>query len=257
MKNIFTKFKVFENYLYNKIDEIVFSDHWKDRTNIEGNELSLSRALPLSKEESPWGFVIEEFIDASTGREIQNKDEVFDNFFFSEEEMEVPISYAINLITRSSNLEMWNPLIDKQYYLLDLGRIAVSKDDKKYYVKFKVLKDDEKQSYATGDKIFGFVGKDKEEKIKKNVGITIKYLPGDDNGLIRAVEEFRRDKNIAAPIFREKLSVEYPYGRNFEVVIDVSLSKEEQLRSIDSQVKLKERRKRIGAQKVFTSNPDN
>jgi hypothetical protein len=113
--------------------------------------------------------------------------------------------------------------------MLDLGRICFNNGTYKYYPVIKAGKgpNNPNQFYSEGDNIWGAV-KDHD------LGITVKYYPSDGSGMERMYADFQRDTKFSANAFYQSSSWEYPYGEDFEMVVDLT---DDNPVSIDSKLK--------------------
>ena len=221
MPHIFTKFKVFESQIYSRLDEIRFSDHWKERTAVGGSDwIGFSRVLPHTPN-TPYGFSVEYVTDdAGNKLSLDEALEVLGNH--PKEEILKLISTALYKMSRGAELQEWEPDPDNKYlYIMDLGRIALTDGDKKYYLHMaggNPMGKGKLSKWETGDNVWGFADKRKEELM----AITLKYYPSTPEGLNMAKEASRKDANMSLTDFYGSSRVEFPYGKNFVLLLDLS-----------------------------------
>jgi hypothetical protein len=221
MSHIFTKFRIFESQIYNRLDEIRFSDHWKERTAVGGSDwIGFSRVLPHTPN-TPYGFSIEYATD-SAGNQYALEDVLKELGDPSRVEITKLVSKALYKMSRGVELQKWEPKPDNKYlYILDLGRIVLTDGIKKFYLHLAAGNpqgEDKDGKWVTGDSVWGFADKRK----KGLMAITLKYYTSTPEGLNMAKEASRRDANMSLSDFYASSRIEYPYGKGFELLLDLS-----------------------------------
>jgi len=218
--------KLFESFI-EQLNEIRFDDHWIERTSLKRDpDAAESRIIPRSKD-TPYGFVIKEFLTDS-GFSISTQDGI-DNLGFGKETIESLITASIYSMTRSLRIKNFVPDNGKQYTRMKIGKIAIIKDGKKYY---PVISggDGAGGEYLPGEVIWGFA---------KNVdlGITIKYYPDTQQGDALAYATAKKDSGLSDKAFHENSELVYPYGKDFNVVIDLTGKEIKDLPRIERNIK--------------------
>jgi len=221
MNHIFTKFKIFESKIYDRLDEIRFSDHWKERTAVGGSDwIGFSRVLPHTPN-TPYGFSIEYATD-SPGNQYSLEDALKELGDPNKDEIAKLVSTALYKMSRGVELQKWEPDPDnKNLYILDKVRIVITDGLKKFYHHMAAGNPQGKgkvSKWETGDTVWGFADKRKEGLM----AITLKYYPSTPEGLNMAKEASRRDANMSLTDFYGSSRVEYPYGKRFELLLDLS-----------------------------------
>ena len=108
MNHIFTKFKIFESKIYDRLDEIRFSDHWKERTAVGGSDwIGFSRVLPHTPN-TPYGFSIEYATD-SPGNQYSLEDALKELGDPNKDEIAKLVSTALYKMSRGVELQKWEP----------------------------------------------------------------------------------------------------------------------------------------------------
>ena len=123
-------------------------------------------------------------------------------------------------MTRGVSLQDWNPNPEDKYtYILDLGRIALTDGDKRYYIHISGGNPDgEDGRWDIGDKVFGFADK----RYVQLQTITLKYYPSTADGLNKARAAAKKDSGMSPTDFYASSRVEFPYGRRFVLLLDLS-----------------------------------
>lgn len=218
MKHIF----LFESYI-NKIYEISYTEHWKERTSPDN---PFSRVVPYNNN-FKYGFKVSSFKDQKgTDYSIERVERILGS---SGSEILEYLSFALNYLTNSRRLSEWLPENNKQFQMLDLGKICFytkkniekSSDNTenldieyKFYPIIKGGKGPDSQDfYREGDTIWGMI-KDVSS------GVTVKYYNSDEKGLEDMYKSFMQDTKSSIKDFYDKSAFGYPYGKNFEVIID-------------------------------------
>ncbi len=201
---------LFESYV-DKIYEIRMDPHWIERTSL--NNL-MSRALPYNSNFA-YGFKVSKFLDDKNND--VSKAQAISNLNIDENKLNTYISKAIHYITNSKKLKDWLPDNNNPIQMLDLGRICFNNGTYKYYPVIKSGKGTEQmeQFYAEGDNIWGAVK-------NNDLGITVKYYPSDGSGIERMYADFQRDTGFSSSVFYKNSSWGYPYGEDFEIVVDLT-----------------------------------
>lgn len=211
-------FAIFEKEIYNSLDEITFSDHWRERTAIRNPEWTGdSRVLPRTNN-APYGFSVEYLIDDEGTR--YSIDDIITPDITRDDILKL-ISTALYRMSRGAVLRDWNPNPeDKSVYILDLGRIALTDGDKRYYIHISGgnPKEGEDGRWDIGDNIFGFADK----RNVKLMTITLKYYPSTADGLNKARAAARKASKKSPTDFYASSSIEFPYGRRFVLLLDLS-----------------------------------
>jgi hypothetical protein len=210
------------------LNEIRFTEHWRDRTASPGSResIKLSRIVPYRENEDDSGFVIEGVLDPAGN--LRPLRDVVRPAGILESEISSLITYTLKAMTRSNRLQDWNSDTGKEYLSLYLGRICLYLGPtEKYYVVLKagVSKKAKKEMiekgkepfdfYDPGDAIYGYV------KEKYN-GTTIKFYPSTDQGRRLSYTDFKGDSKLSDSDFFSKHALEFPYGKNFEILVDLS-----------------------------------
>lgn len=200
---------IFESFL--ELNEINYTGHWKERTSL--SNFAQSRAVPYSVN-SMYGYRLLGFFDQS-GNYLNFKDGR-DLLNISEKDLDNYVSKSINAVTNSRKLEKYYSDSNKSYLLLDLGRICFDNGENKLYPVIKSGRGFETPGfYDKGDRIWGYVNDFSE-------GVTIKYFMSDEEGTEKAFDSARMSSKNTSNIFNRNSSIEYPYGKNFEIVVDLT-----------------------------------
>ena len=207
---------LFESFI-DSLDEMIYSDHWKERTAYPREENShLSRILPYSSNFNRYGFKIDSFIDDN--RNSFPLRESLQKLDISEEQANNYITRALRNLTRSSKLEKWDPT-NLPYLMLRLGRIVFYKDeDTKLYPLIKGG-DGKGGFYDSGDCVWGLAGYNKNNIVE---GITVKYYPDTEEGetMMKMTSEY--STKLKSADFYRNSKIEYPYGKNFVITVDLT-----------------------------------
>ena len=218
MKNIL----LFESYV-DKIYEIRLDQHWVERTSLKDIN---SRAVPYNSNFS-YGFKLTDFLDDKNNKIPKNS--AIQSLNIDEDTINKYIGKAIHYVTNSKKLRDWMPNDRNPIQMVDLGRICFNNGNNKYYPIIKSGKGPREpdQFYTEGDNIWGAV-KDND------LGITVKYYPSDGSGMDKMYADFQRDTKFSANVFYQNSSWAYPYGEDFEIVVDLT---DDNPLSIDSKLK--------------------
>jgi len=213
---------LFESYI-DKIYEIRLDSHWIERTSLKD---VMSRAVPHNSNFA-FGFKVTKFLDDKNND--VSKAQAISNLNIDEDTVNSYISKAIHYITNSKKIKDWMPNNNNPIQMIDLGRICFNNGTYKYYPVIKSGKGPGKidEFYTEGDNIWGAV-KDND------LGITVKYYPSDGSGMERMYADFQRDTKFSANVFYQSSSWGYPYGEDFEIVVDLT---DDNPVSIDSKLK--------------------
>lgn len=209
--------KLFEAFIQ-KLDEIQYSDHWRERTAyINEPNYQLSRIMPYSQTFRS-GFDIEKFVDRR-GNEL-TVTEAAEILEINEDQIKNYITVAIRNLTRSRRLERWRlGNNDIRYLMLGLGRICFYKGEEVRLYPYIRGGDGKGGFYDSGDMIWGFTRNNDE-------GVTVKYYPSNDEGtlLMSIANEYTTTKSdkIPALTYSRLSSIEYPYGRGFTMIVDLT-----------------------------------
>lgn len=221
MKHLYT-FKLFESEVWDRLDELQFSQHWKERTSSGGLEDTRnSRVLPRNPN-VPYGFTLEYLTDGE-GIKYRLEDILPQFRDVSEADVISLVSYGLNRMTRGVQLIEWEPKPDDKFiYMMDLGKLALVGGGKEYFVHLAAGnpegKGDMIDKWETGDNIWGFADRRKEEL----QAMTLKYYPSTEEGLSMAKRAAMRDAGMGVADFYGSSRVEFPYGKNFVLLLDLS-----------------------------------
>lgn len=227
MKHLYT-FKIFESEIWDRLDELQFSQHWKKRTSTGGIDgVDLSRALPRNPNVT-YGFTIEYLTDRE-GVKYELEDVLTQFRDVSEYDVLSLVSYALNRMTRGAQIVEWEPdPDDKKIYMLNLGKLVLAGGDKEYFVHLSAGNPKNKggmtDKWPPGDVIWGSAD---YRKIGDLQGITFKFYPDTKEGLNWMKESTRLDakniwKDMTVADFYASSRVEFPYGKNFLLLLDLS-----------------------------------
>ena len=221
---------LFEGFIQT-INELEFRKHWIERTSYPDEEGSgLSRILPYNSN-FLFGYEILYFEDEN--REEFSLEQAVDDLDIGIEDIQYYITNCFRALTRSEKLKNWESSTNKDYLMLRLGSICFIKDDINLYPFFKARKG-ENLFYGQGECLWGMVK-------NKRRAITIKFYP--DTELGRSImqsdssNEARKKHNLKAHEFNKSSSIDYPYGKDFDISVNLNLgSKEEIVADIFKQV---------------------
>jgi len=215
---------LFESFV-EKIYEIGLSSHWQERTDIINPRLS--RVVPRSRNH-PYGWELINFL-TNNNREI-TKEEFFFLVGAQENTIKTLIQSALFSLTRSNRLRDWFPENrNKTYQMMNLGRISIWDGQNYYYPRIQAGST-KGENYPIGDSVWGFTKEDL-------MGVTVKYYPSNKEGMEMAYGDSLRDSKLSSGDFYKLSEFSYPYGKNFEVVVDLSDTNIENIqRKISSQV---------------------
>ena len=214
LKNIF----LFDSYI-NQIYEAEHSDHTEKRTSFSDE---ISRIVPYSLD-NPSGFILEGIIDSDENR--FDSDEVEEILEIDSDVINDYISRTLYLITNSKKVEDIKYNEQKQFQLVDLGRICFKYYNDKYYPLIAGGKGkNENGFYDGGDNIWIFTkpGWSKKLQMITNKITTIKYYEKSDFGRRKMFDASAEDAKMSYNNFRQVSEYVYPYGRSFETVIDIT-----------------------------------
>lgn len=202
--------QLFESYI-DKIYEIRLDKHWEERTSL--NHM-ISRAVPYNSNFT-FGFKVTKFLD-DNNNDISKAKGISD-LNIDEDTLNKYIGKAIHYVTNSKKIKDWMPNNRNEIQMLDLGRICFNNGTYKYYPVIKSGKGPKKvdEFYTEGDNIWGAVQ-------DHDLGITVKYYPSDGSGMERMYSDFQRVTKFSANVFYQNSSWEYPYGKEFEMVVDLT-----------------------------------
>lgn len=208
--------KLFESFI-DQLYEIKLSDHWIERSSLSNSAYSKeSRILPRS-DAHPFGYRIVKFID-------DNGNDVNINTFFARTQFEKGVlvsmlTKALYSLTRSNRLRNWTPDNDKQFQMMELGKIAFYYGRNRYYPVISAGDPENNSEYEGGEVIWGYT-KDIIE------GTTIKYYPdtalGRDNMYKSSRKDAKKKTNISDLDFYKNSITSFPYGENFELIVDLT-----------------------------------
>lgn len=213
LKNIL----LFESYV-SSIYEVAHSGHSSNRTSLDHPQ---SRIVPYSID-YPYGFIVKMLVDSN--ERLHNTDSVEELIGIDSDMMNDYISKTLNILTNSQKLIKWKPKNDKFFQLLDLGRICFSYYGEKYYPLIAGGKGPQEGGFHdSGDRIWMFL------KGEGSAATTIKYYESTEGGRRLMFSKSASDAGMSGHDFYEVSAYGYPYGRNFEVVIDVTQDYPEEL----------------------------
>lgn len=222
--------KLFEQFIQT-INELEFRKHWIERTSYADEEGSgESRILPYNSNFS-YGYEILYFEDEN--REEFSLEQAVDDLEIGIEDIQYYITNCFRALTRSEKLKNWESSTGKDYLMIRLGSICFIKDDINLYPFFGARKDAD-GFYGEGECLWGMV-KNKER------AVTIKFYPDTELGrhLMQSdsSNEAHKKHNLKAHEFRAVSSIDYPYGKDFDISVNLNLgSKEEIIADIFKQV---------------------
>lgn len=201
---------LFESYV-DKIYEIRLDPHWIERTSLKD---VMSRAIPYNSNFS-FGFKVSRFLD-DKNNDIP-KIQAISALNIDENTMNDYISKSIHYVTNSKKLKDWMPDNRNPIQMIDLGRICFNNGNNKYYPVIKSGKGPGKpeEFYTEGDNIWGMAK-------ENDLGITVKYYPSDGSGMEKMYSDFQRETKLSPNAFYQSSSWGYPYGEDFEMVIDLT-----------------------------------
>jgi len=200
---------LFESYV-NSIYEVKYNQrHFWDRTSLDNPE---SRVVPYSLK-YPYGFTVESFLNQNDRREDPD---FIENFLGIDiDTANNYISKALNLLTNNDRLTNWNPPAGKEFQMADVGRICFKYYSQKYYPIIAGGRGPEGGFYDGGDRIWLIIREG--DRV-----ITVKYCEDTYEGRISMSKAFAKDAQMSNEEFKKVSAYSSPYGRNFEVVIDVT-----------------------------------
>jgi len=212
------------------LDEIQFSGHYLDRTsNTSEPNNQDSRILSIDLKGRKYGYKLDGFKDSS-GKIISNEEFKTIFSFLKEEEIQDLVYAALREMTRSSLLSSWESKSEKEFLALYLGRMFFyGGEGQKYYPQIKCPVEKKEgdlsptEYYPSGEDVWAVVG-------GFNMGVTIKYWSKNDPDAIRSLKgSFWNDLVKTGKIMRDQWGyfdrnfvVDYPYGKGFEVMIDLT-----------------------------------
>lgn len=221
MKNIF----LFESF----ISEIYEAGH----THHSGGRLSLtdpdSRIVPYSIN-FPFGFKVENIADSK--ERLYDPDMVEELLNIDSDTMNNYISMSLYFLCNNKKIDDVKSYEQKPFLLVDLGRICFKSLGEKYYPIIAGGRGPDKHGfYNGGDNIWMFTKpyQDKEIGMLVDKITTIKYYEKTSFGLSDMVRHSAVDAGMRTSDFKNVSSYSYPYGQNFEVIIDVTEDEEEDI----------------------------
>jgi len=208
------------------VSEMFLSDHWKERTSERGESgkktggsewtwKSSSRILPIGKSE--YGWELAALLDDS-GREI-NKYNFFVPISYAKESILSLISDCLRQMTRSSAFERYFPKTKKRYLLMKLGSVSLWNGIKEAKVSFRA------KNYE-GDGVYGIAGWDPILNEYKAITILFHGSKNEDrDSFIQYVfDHLNKIKKVKSEDFFGEVDFVYPYGENFNCVVDLTES---------------------------------
>ena len=227
------------------LNEIVYGSHWSHRTSYPGEEQSFkSRILPLSPADDKnliEGFEIDGFVDEE-GEYIE-KSEALSILEIDEDTANNYITHCLRNLTRSKKLENWESKSKAFYLMLNLGSIRFYNDP---YALYPLIKGGRKEGgfFDPGDQIWGLAKEFREKGYNEGDpvtmrGATIKYYPSGPAGTLAMKLASREESGVSIGEFTQKSYIDYPYGKDFEITVDLSNDEDMEVikEKIDSQVK--------------------
>jgi len=214
---------LFESFVQ-KLDEIKFTEHWKERTSPDATEKE-SRIVQYSKS-NPYGWELS-FLKDKDGNVISTDDFIKD-LSITPEVFYKLITEALYAMTRSKNLENYTSSVGTD--LMYLGKIAVYKDGKYYYPFINTVKKDEEgeaKERIASDGVYGLV--------MNNNGVTVYFLQSGQEGMGLLYKYARAKSNYSDLEFHKNTTKSYPYGDNFEMVIDLT---DEKIEDISAKIEM-------------------
>lgn len=205
--------QLFESFI-DQLNEIRMDNHWLERTSLPGQtNSSMSRIVPRSSE-FPFGYRVVNFID-NKGEEISS------SRFFSKVILDPKILFSLLTkslysLTRSKRLRDWNPSNEKAFQMMRLGKICFFNGENKFYPIISGGKGSSAEGeYDSGEVVWGFAK-------EGDLGITIKYYPDTSLGTDNMYKSSRIDSKLSDLQFYKNSEIVYPYGNNFELIIDLT-----------------------------------
>jgi hypothetical protein len=223
------------------LNEIVYGHHWHHRTSYPGEDQSfLSRILPFSPADdknNPEGFQIDHFVDEEG--EYFEKSEALSILEIDEDTANNYITHCLRNLTRSKKLENWESKSKAFYLMLNLGSIRFYNDPYSLYPLIKGGRKKEGGFFDPGDQIWGLAKENNDKGTISMRGATIKYYPYGPAGTLAMKLASREESDVSIGEFTQKSYIDYPYGNDFEITVDLSNDEDMEVvkEKIDSQVK--------------------
>jgi hypothetical protein len=217
---------LFESFA-KRLDEIRFTEHWKERSSPEASQRE-SRIVRHSKS-NPYGWEMS-YVKDESGNTIENS-EFLKMINFSEDVFYKLITECLYEMTRSKTLEDY--IAPSGNDLMYLGKISVYIDGKYYYPfirNFKNKEDGAGKWYPPNDGVYGLS--------VDNNGVTFYYLPSGPEGMGLLYKYARLVSKDSDLEFHKNTRKSYPYGENFEMVIDLT---EDDLKEISAKIEMQAR----------------
>lgn len=202
------KVLLFESFV-EKIYEIKFTAHWKDRSATAREENAEQSRIQQYGEKFKFGWTLEGLID--NRRDLVNIDDFLKNTKLDTETAKKEIVEALRVLTRSSALEKWRDMNSK-FQLLDLGKIGIYNGIKTTYPLFKTRSVDKGITYDPAEGVWGIAD--------RNEGITFLYYPANKEGAELFYSQARRSSKLGDLDFLKSANFFSPYGKGFALVID-------------------------------------
>ena len=234
MKNICTKFLLFESSLWGKLDEIRYSKHWQSRSWALGapaGERTESRVQPHSRN-FPYGYRIQVFTPPNGP--VVTLLQMIELTGSTEQEIYGLITSALTNLCRNEYLRTWDPEEDSKeifLWLLKLGRISLYWNNMDYIVTLEAGAgpSDLQGFYPAGDTIWGYADKREanstfaqEPFIYPLLARTIKFYPNTLEGNQTAYQSARKISGQSEINFFKVTRQAQPYGNDFVLRIDMT-----------------------------------
>jgi len=196
-----------------ELNEIEFTGHWEERTSFPNEKGSVESRIVQRDSNHLYGWRISGMMDEEGNllEEISLKSPTF-----SKAKIISLISIALRNLSRSKRLERWMPEGNKFSNILKLGRIFLWNGNEKKYLLFSPGKGPDKEGieYKPGDVFYGICK-------EYSAGVTVLFFEGKDKLSQEDLEEIARMSQLGRSFFTN-YSLQEPYGRNFEVGIDLT-----------------------------------
>lgn len=234
MKNICTKFHLFESSFWGKLDEIRYSEHWQSRTwgtGAPSGERTEARVQPHSKN-FPYGFRIQGMTPADGS--LVTLEQMIELTGSTEQEIYGLVTNALISLCRNEFLRTWDPEGDSKeifLWLLKLGRISLYWNNMDYIVTLEAGAGPSnlEEFYPAGDAIWGYADKReanstfaKEPFVYPLLARTIKFYPNTPEGNEIAYQSARKVSGQSQLDFYKVTRQAQPYGNDFVLRIDMT-----------------------------------
>lgn len=223
--------EIFESFVSRRrLDEINFSKHWKEERGSFDHEKS---RISFASNQTPEGFELTHVDFIERGKKMRLYYDEIENGILKEEgskfgiyDVEDLISYGLYKMTQSQVIEKWEGDQSKAY-TLDLGKIALKIGDTILTPFFRFESPDgdggQTRESVNTERLIGVV--------IQNIGITFMMIV-DNPDVIR-----KREYAIRVKTKYKYGGMQYPYGKDFVLYIDLNLNSIEEVeRNIDAQI---------------------